>query len=61
MLLLYGEAEMSRKALIEISLVEESDERTNDEIAKEILKELTDSATVIPWCGKVNKVVVVET
>jgi len=58
---LYGEAEMSRKALIEISLVEESDERKNDEIAKEILKELTDSAAVIPRCSQVKKVVVVET
>lgn len=61
MLLLYGEAEMSRKVLIEISLVEEADEMANDEIAKEILKELTDSAIVIPWCRKVNKVVVVKT
>jgi len=52
---------MIRKALIEILLVEEAGERTNDEIGKEILKELTDSPTVIPWCGKVNKVVVVET
>jgi len=57
---MYGDAGMSRKALIEISLVEESDERTKDEIAKEILKELNDSAAVIPWCGKVNKVVVVD-
>ena len=61
MLLLYGEAEMSKKALIEISLVEEAGEMANDEIAKEILKELTGSAIVIPWCGKVNKVVVVKT
>ena len=51
---------MSKKALIEISLVEESDEKTNDEIAKEILKELTESAAVIPWCRQVNKVVVVD-
>ena len=52
---------MSKKVVIEISLVEESSEKTNDEIANEIFKELSEGAAIIPWCGKVKKVVVVET
>jgi hypothetical protein len=51
---------MSKKAVIEISLVEESSEKTNDEIANEIFKELAEGATIIPWCGKVNKVVIID-
>jgi hypothetical protein len=51
---------MRKKAVIEISLVEESSEKTNDEIANEIFKELAEGAAIIPWCGKVNKVVIVD-
>lgn len=51
---------MGKKALIEISLVEESDEKTNDEIANEIYKELSEGTTIIPWCRQVNKVVIVD-
>ena len=48
----------TRKALIEISLVEESKERTNEEIEREILRELSTSS--IPWCKKIENVKVAE-
>jgi hypothetical protein len=49
-----------KKALIEISLVEESSEKTNDEIASEIFNEISEGRTVIPWCKQVEKVTVIE-
>jgi hypothetical protein len=51
---------MARKAIIEISLVEECSEKTNQEVANEIFKELSEGETLIPWCKQVNKVVVTE-
>lgn len=51
---------MVKKALIEISLVEECLEKTNDEIASEIFNDISQMKTVIPWCKKVNKVFVTE-
>jgi H2-forming N5,N10-methylenetetrahydromethanopterin dehydrogenase-like enzyme len=51
---------MGKKALIEITLVEESSGKKNDEIANEIFKEISEGATIIPWCKKVNKVAVVD-
>ena len=51
---------MSKKVLIEISLVEEFIEKSNQEIVDEIFKEITEGTTIIPWCKKVNKVVVLE-
>jgi hypothetical protein len=51
---------MVKKALIEISLVEESSEKTNDEIASEIFNEISEGRTVIPWCKQVEKVAVIE-
>jgi hypothetical protein len=51
---------MGKKAIIEISLVEESAQETNDDIANEIFKELSEGTTLIPWCRKVNKVIIVD-
>jgi hypothetical protein len=51
---------MVKKALIEISLVEESSEKTNGEIASEIFNEISEGRTVIPWCKQVDKVAVTE-
>ena len=48
----------TRKAVIEISLVEESKGKTNEEIEKEILREL--SVASIPRCKKIENVKVVE-
>jgi hypothetical protein len=51
---------MVKKALIEISLVEESSEKTNAEIASEIFNEIFEGRTIIPWCKQVNKVAVTD-
>ena len=51
---------MFKKAIIEISLVEESSEKTNDEIASEIFNDISEGKTVIPWCKQVEKVAVIE-
>jgi len=50
----------SKKALIVINLVEESAEKTNEEIEKEILQELMDDMPIIPWIERVEKVTVIE-
>jgi len=49
---------MNKKAIIEISLVEESTEKANEEIEKEIMAELSKYPPVIPWLKKVEKVTV---
>jgi len=51
---------MVKKAIIEISLVEESSEKTNDEIVSEIFNDISEGRIVIPWCKQVEKVAVVE-
>jgi hypothetical protein len=51
---------MVKKVIIEILLVEESSERTNDEIASEIFADISEGRTVIPWCKQVSKVAVTE-
>jgi hypothetical protein len=51
---------MVKKAIIEISLVEESTEKANKEIEKEIFNDLSEGRLVIPWCKKVEKVSVTE-
>ena len=51
---------MVKKAIIEISLVEESVKRSNKELADEIFEFLSEG-TLIPWCEKVEKVFVKET
>jgi DNA-binding PadR family transcriptional regulator len=48
----------NKKAIIVISLVEESTEATNEEIEKEILEELSKDGTIVPWLKKVEKVTV---
>ncbi|MCK4477522.1 hypothetical protein KAU88_03215 [Candidatus Bathyarchaeota archaeon] len=48
----------TKKVMILISLVEESREKTNEEIEGEILQEL--SADLIPWCKEIESVKVVE-
>ena len=50
----------SKKVIIVINLVEESVERANEEIEKEILQELTDDMPIIPWLESVEKVTVIE-
>jgi hypothetical protein len=47
---------MGKKATIVVSLVEESAEKTNEQIEKEILDALSERPPVIPWLKKVEKV-----
>jgi len=50
----------SKKVVIVINLVEESIEKANEEIEKEILQELADDMPMIPWLERVEKVTVIE-
>ena len=50
---------MVKKAIITIRLVEESDEKTNAEIEKDISDELS-AEPKIPWFKSVEKVTVTE-
>ena len=52
---------MAKTVIIEFSLVEESEEKANQEIANEIFKELSEDKSCIPWCREVKKVIVTET
>ena len=47
---------MVKKAVIVIVLVDESRERNNKELEREILNELMRKPTVIPWMKDVEKV-----
>lgn len=49
---------MPKKAVIVVSLVEESAEKSNEEIEKEILGELSKHPLMISWLKKVEKVTV---
>ena len=51
---------MVKKAIIEVSLVEESARKANEELEKEIFNDLSEEDPIIPWCGKVEKVTVTE-
>lgn len=51
---------MNKKAVIVISLLKESAEVANDEIEKEIYDELSKGFPKIPWCKRVEKVIVTE-
>ena len=51
---------MSKKAVILVSLVKETTEMPNNEIEKEIFKELQKFPLVIPWVDKVLLVRVTE-
>jgi len=46
---------MVKKAVIMISLVKESAEKANDEIEKEIFKELTEHPAKVPWIKKLRR------
>ena len=52
---------MTKKAVIVLSLVEQSVEKTNEEIEKEILEEFSRDPPRIPWLKNVEKVTVTDT
>jgi hypothetical protein len=51
---------MVRKAIIVITLVEESTEKPEEEIKKDIAEELSKEPARIPWLKNVEKVAIVE-
>jgi hypothetical protein len=51
---------MVKKAIIEITLVEESTQKTNKEIGREISKELSENLHVIPWAAEIEKMTIKE-
>ena len=51
---------MPKKATITISLLEESEEKTDKELEKEIFRELSKMTSRIPWCKKIEKVTVTD-
>ncbi|MGQ9459818.1 MAG: hypothetical protein ACUVRA_01115 [Candidatus Bathyarchaeaceae archaeon] len=52
---------MTKKAVIVISLVKESAEKTDEEIEKDILAELLEDLPKIPWFKNAEKVTVTNT
>lgn len=51
---------MVKKAVIEISLIEESVKIANKEIEKEICEELSENMHAIPWAAKIEKMTIKE-
>jgi hypothetical protein len=49
-----------KKAMIIISLVEESAGKSNEEILKDITEELSKEPAPIPWLKKVEKVTILK-
>lgn len=54
------EVEMAKKAVIVVTLVDESEEKTNEELEKEIFYELSKAPLVIPWMKQLEKVEIIE-
>jgi hypothetical protein len=57
---IYGGGQMPKKAVIMISLVEESVKKANEEIEKDILEELSKDLPSIPWFKNAEKVTVTD-
>ena len=55
-----GTQRLVKKAVIELSLVEESVEKSSQEIADEIFADISKGRITIPWCKQVTKVVVID-
>ena len=51
---------LKKRAIIVIRLVEESAEKLNEEIEKEIMEELSKHPPAIPWMKRLEKVTVTE-
>lgn len=51
---------MPKKVVIVATLVEESEEKSNEELEKEILVELSKGPARIPWVDQIDEVKVME-
>ena len=52
--------QLTKKVVIIITLIDESKEKRNEELEREIFEELMRNPTVIPWMKEVEKVEVKE-
>jgi hypothetical protein len=52
-----GRQIMTKKLLIEIKLVKESEQKPNNEIINEIYSEIMEGDCIIPWCDTVQKII----
>jgi hypothetical protein len=53
-------ADLGKRLLIEISLVEESERVDNMLIVDDVFEEISRGFCLVPWCARVEKVAVVE-
>lgn len=51
---------MVKKAVIVVSLVDESEKQSNDKLRREIAAELCRAPSIIPWMKEVEKVDIIE-
>ena len=58
MLILFGDKMKNRKIMVTFSLVDESQEKTNEELKEEISKEV--SSILLPWCKAIERVEVID-
>ena len=50
----------TKKAIIVVNLIEESVEKANQQIEKEIWRELTHDLLIVPWVERIEKITVTE-
>jgi hypothetical protein len=55
-----GGENVVKKAIVVFSLVEESAEKTDEEIRNDIIKELSGEPALIPWLETVEKVTILK-
>jgi hypothetical protein len=58
MLSFLGDKLNKRKVMIILSLIEESQEKTNKELQKEIMEEL--SGVCFPWCKGIEEIKIID-
>lgn len=49
-----------KKAIIEVQLIKEAAETSNEKLEREIMEELSEELPKIPWQGKIEKVTVLD-
>ncbi len=50
----------TRRAIIVVNLIEESSEKSDEDIEKEILEELKNEMLIAPWVESIQKVTVID-
>lgn len=50
---------MGKKAIVVISLIEESNKMSNEKIKREIFEEISRDYSTIPWCKEIVEVKVI--